>query len=117
MTMRPMWCVSRRSSMWDHVLPPSVDLYRPSPQETLLRGLASPVPTQTTAGLDGATAMAPMLAFGRPGKTHDHDRPSSGVFHTPPAAAPTYWTAGRDSTTATAGIRPGRSPGPMPRAT
>src|SRR5688572_32634348 len=48
-SLRPMCC---------HVLPPSVDLYTPSPNETLLRTFDSPVPTQTTSGLPGASAMS-----------------------------------------------------------
>src|SRR3954447_19777875 len=54
----PIWYEAFRP-MFFQVLPPSVDLYTPSPNETELRGLASPVLTHTTSLLDGATATAP----------------------------------------------------------
>src|SRR5207237_7175619 len=47
-----------------HVSPPSVDRYTPSPQSDEFRSLASPVPTQTTSELDGATAIAPIESIG-----------------------------------------------------
>src|SRR5689334_20076727 len=44
-----------------HVRPASVDLYIPSPyDDDWPRGGASPVPTYTTFGSPGATAMAPI---------------------------------------------------------
>src|SRR5256885_12171398 len=44
--------------------------------ETLLRALASPVPTQTTWSSDGATATAPTEALGRPSKTRSEEHTS-----------------------------------------
>jgi hypothetical protein len=58
-----MWCVSVRPTL-ANVRPPSVDLYTPSPQPTLLRTHDSPVPTQTMFGSFWKTAMSPM--FGVP---------------------------------------------------
>src|SRR5947209_4540706 len=75
------------------------------------------LPLLTTGEDDGARAMRQMLALGRPGKTQDQARPSSVVLHRPPAAAPTYCTAGRLSTTATAAIRPLMTAGPIERTT
>src|SRR5882762_9731382 len=40
--------------------PPSVDLYTPSPTDTLLRVHGSPVPTQTVFGCEGSMATAPI---------------------------------------------------------
>src|SRR5580692_10822217 len=40
--------------------PPSVDLYTPSPTDTLLRVQASPEPTQTIFEFDGSIATAPI---------------------------------------------------------
>ena len=45
--------------------------------------LASPVPTQTTSGLDGATAMSPMLVDAMCSNTACHVLPWSSVFQTP----------------------------------
>src|SRR3954451_16553461 len=75
------------------------------------------MPAYTTSGSDAATATAPTEASGLPSKTHDHERPSSVVFHTPPLAAPTHLTAGLSSTTAREVMRPPIVAGPMPRAT
>src|SRR5262245_46837986 len=116
MTMRPMWCVSRRSSMWAQVLPPSVDLYSPSPQETLLRGLASPVPTQTTSGLEGATATSPIETVLWLSKIGVQVMPLLTVFQRPPDAVATYRVVGRPSTTATSTTRPPMLAGPSGRA-
>ena len=44
---------------------------------------ASPVPTQTMSGFDGATARSPMLVDGMSSKIACHVLPSSSVFHTP----------------------------------
>jgi hypothetical protein len=46
--------------MWVKVSPPSVDFQTPSPQPTLFRLLASPVPTQTMSGFGWNRAMLPM---------------------------------------------------------
>ena len=86
--MWAIWPASARP-IFVHVLPPSVERYIPSPGETLPRIGDSPVPTYTTLGSDGATAMAPiepavrnLSAIGR------HVRPPSVVFQTPPPVAP-----------------------------
>ena len=77
-----------------------------------MRALASPVPTQTTSGSDGATATSPTEATGWSSKTGAQESPSLTVFQTPPDAAATYIVAGRLSTTATAVTRPLMLPGP-----
>ena len=69
--------------------PASGEKYTPLPVTTSLRGFASPVPTHTRFGLDGASAMAPIDAVGCFSNTAFHVAPPSVVFHTPPAAAPT----------------------------
>src|SRR5258707_780026 len=61
-------------------------------------------------------ATAPIDGLGRPANTHAQLEPLSVVFHTPPAAAPMYCTAGSFSTTARAVIRPPIVAGPMHRA-
>src|SRR5262245_62116922 len=60
--MRPI-CPASASPTWRHVAPASVDLYTPSPAETLPRIHAEPMPTYTTFGSDGATATAPTEAL------------------------------------------------------
>src|SRR6516165_2637762 len=55
---RPIDCVSSRP-MCSQVLPPSFVPQTPSPIEELWRLLASPVPTYTTSGFEGAMPMAP----------------------------------------------------------
>src|SRR5690348_2411809 len=71
------------------VLPASGEKYTPRPIRTSLRGLASPVPTQTSFGLDGASATAPIDAASPCLNTLSHLMPLSVVFHTPPPAVPT----------------------------
>ena len=53
----------------------------------LLRGFASPVPTHTRLGLEGATAMAPMEG-GCFSKIGFQERPPSTVLKTPPEQEP-----------------------------
>src|SRR5205814_1168361 len=72
-----------------HVSPPSVDLYMPSPIETLLRVHDSPVPTQTFFEFFGSIAIAPMDCTGCSSKTGRKVVPKSSDFQTPPLAAPT----------------------------
>ncbi len=60
----------------------------PSPIETLLRIQLSPVPTQTTFGSEGATAMAPMEPASSWSKTGVQWVPPSVDLNTPPPAAP-----------------------------
>ena len=61
----------------------------PRPTLTELRGAASPVPTQTTFGFFGDTAMAPIEETGWSSKTGVQVSPPSTDFQTPPAAPPT----------------------------
>ena len=87
--MRPMARVSS-SPMSVQVSPPSVLRYTPSPQLELWRVLASPVPTQTVRGAEGATATAPMdIIASTPSKTGVHDVPLLALFHSPPLAVAT----------------------------
>ena len=66
--MRPMWCVSS-SPRCVQVRPASVERYTPLPHGELCRLLGSPVPTQTTFGLDGATVTSPTEAVASSLKT------------------------------------------------
>src|SRR5918994_4362979 len=77
---RPMCC---------QVLPPSVDLYTPSPNETLLRVFDSPVPTQITSGLLGASAMSPIEMVPCRSKIGFQVTPPFVVFQRPPEAVAT----------------------------
>src|SRR5215218_3962900 len=88
----------------------------PLPTDTLLRGLPSPLPTQTTSGLAWLTAMAPIDATGWSSNTGVQVSPPLTDFQTPPAAAPAYITSGLDSTTSMAGTRPLMVAGPIDRA-
>jgi hypothetical protein len=88
-------------------LPASVDLYTPSPVTSASRIVhASPVPTQTTDGADGETAIAPIACTGCASKTGTYVNPLSLDFHTPPEAAPMYQVLGSPTTPDTAEIRP-----------
>jgi hypothetical protein len=81
--------------------------------EMLLRTQASPVPTHTMFGSDGAMAMAPMDWAGWSSKVGLQLIPPSVVFQTPPEAAPMKETIGSPGTPTTAEARfPG---GPMCR--
>ena len=53
-------CPTSRSPLKIQFLPPSTDLYRPRPMETLLRIFDDPVPAYTTLGSERATSIAPM---------------------------------------------------------
>src|SRR5690242_16451767 len=65
------------------LLPPSTDLYIPSPDEPPTE---SPVPTYTMFGADGAAWTAPMLStFVNWSKIGNHETPAFVVFQTPPA--------------------------------
>src|SRR5215468_3374307 len=61
----------------------------PFPIEALLRVQDSPVPTQTTWGLLGSSATAPMDWTGWRSNTGLNVVPESVDFHTPPEAEPT----------------------------
>jgi hypothetical protein len=75
--------------MFVHDLPASIDLYTPSPQPELWRLVASPVPTQTTLGLDWLTVTQPSEATDAVEKTGVNVVPLSVVFHSPPVALAT----------------------------
>jgi hypothetical protein len=85
MTMRPVSRVSVRPMCFQD-LPPSVDLYTPSPQPSERSELRSPVPTHTTSLFEGATATSPMDANDSSSNTGCHVVPALVVFHTPPDA-------------------------------
>src|SRR5256885_9132256 len=85
MTILLIFVVSSRP-MCVHVLPASIDLYMPSPDEPCTE---SPVPAYTMLGSDGATWIAPMLStFVNLSKIGNHDTPALVVFQMPPAGAP-----------------------------
>src|SRR5437867_9256898 len=112
--MRPIWCVAS-SPVFFQVFPPSSDLYAPSPQDELCRLLASPVPTHTTEGSDGAIAMSPIVDTLSLSNTDSHVVPLFVVFQTPPDAVPTYTMFGLLSTTAKSSMRPPIVAGPISR--
>ena len=58
----------------------------PTPGIDARKMFASPVPTHTMSGLDGATARSPMLVDGMCSKIACHVAPLSSVFQTPPVA-------------------------------
>ena len=90
MTILPMWCVSARP-IGRHVRPASADLKTPVPAKAgpLCLGWTSPVPTQTTSGLEGATAMSPIANADSCSKTGSHVMPLLVVFQTLPPPGPT----------------------------
>src|SRR5438045_767892 len=91
---RPRGRSGRPPAILFQVLPPSVDLKRPSPQDTLLRGLPSPDPTQTMSGFDGAMATSPRTLVVVLSKMEAQESPLEVVFHNPPEAVATYIVAG-----------------------
>src|SRR5260370_26903454 len=75
------------------VLPASVERYMPSPGDRLPRIGDSPVPTYTTLGSDGATAIAPIEpAVEGLSDAGRQARPPSTGFHTPPPPPPPHYT-------------------------
>src|SRR5437667_12892918 len=94
------------------LLPASGDMKTPRPSTTSLRGLPSPVPTPTTFGFEGASAIAPIDAVGWSLKTASHESPPSIVCHTPPAAGPTQYRLRSPGTPTTAATRPPATDGP-----
>src|SRR5229473_6070593 len=113
-TILPMWRVNS-SPIFFQVFPPSSDLYAPSPQEELCRLFGSPVPTHTTEGSDGAIAMSPIVDTLSLSNIGSQVVPLFVVFHTPPAAVPTYTMFGLLSTTAKSSMRPPIVAGPISR--
>jgi len=95
-----------------------MDLYTPSPHEELCRLFASPVPTHTMFGFDGATVTSPIeLMPPEASKTGSQVEPKSVLFHTPPIDAPTYSASGApgERAMATSAMRPLIVAGPIPR--
>src|SRR5258708_9574788 len=97
--------------------PPSVDLYTPSPTDTLFRVQASPLPTQTIFEFDGSIATAPIDCTSSRSTTGLYVVPPFTDFHTPPLAAPTNTVMRPSSSTASsAAMRPLIVAEPMFRA-
>src|SRR5689334_3481431 len=90
----------------------------PLPTETLLRVQDSPVPTQTTFGFLGSSAMAPMDITGCLSNTGRKVVAPSVDFHTPPEAEPTNSVTLPSSSTRpeSAAMRPLITAAPMFRA-
>ena len=104
--------------MYVHVSPPSPERQIPSPTDTELRVQLSPVPTQTTFGSEGSSAIAPMDWTGCLSKTGLNVVPPSSDFHTPPEAEPTNRVIlpSGSARPATAAMRPLIAAEPMLRA-
>src|SRR6267154_5900589 len=97
--------------------PPSVDLYTPSPTDTLLRVQPSPLPTHTVFEFEGSIATAPIACTSSRSNTGLNVVPPFTDFHTPPLAAPTNNVMRPSSSTAsTAAMRPLMVAEPMFRA-
>ena len=77
------------SPIFAQVLPPSMLLYTPSPYETELRGLASPVPTQTRSGFVWHTATSPIETVVCVSNRWSNVVPLFTVFNNPPDAVAT----------------------------
>src|SRR5208282_20140 len=87
--------------------PPSVDLYTPSPTDTLLRNHASPVPTHTIFEFEGSIATAPIDCTSSRSNTGLYVVPPFTDFQTPPLADPTNTVILPScSTASSAAIRP-----------
>ena len=109
-----MVCVSR-SPMWVNVLPASVVLYMPSPNDEVWRLLGSPVPMYTMFGLVWSMAMSPIDAEPYCSKTGTNVVPAFTDLYTPPTANPIQMMRGSLSETATSSMRPPMLVGPMDR--
>src|ERR1700686_623881 len=97
--------------------PPSVDLYMPSPIETLFLVHASPEPTQTILEFEGSMATDPIDCTDWRSNTGLKVVPPFTDFQTPPLAAPTNTVRRPFSlTAATAATRPLMVAEPMLRA-
>src|ERR1700694_4583226 len=95
-TTRPIW-KDFFSPMFFHDLPPSIDLCTPSPYETELRGLFSPVPTQTMFLSDGATHTSPIETVASLSNWCTNVIPLFSVLSRPPLAVATQYTQGSAS--------------------
>src|SRR3712207_6167694 len=87
----------------------------PSPRLSELRGLPSPVPAHTMAGLLCWMATEPILSVGCSSKSGVQAAPAFSVFHTPPEAVPMNHVLGLLCTTSTDVTRPLMPAGPMLR--
>src|ERR1051325_11544914 len=103
--MRPM-CSDFFSPMFFQLLPPSSDLYIPSPHATERCALFSPVPSHTTAESFGSSTTVPTEYEPSPSKTGVHVVPALMVFHNPPDAAAAEYSARFLGFTAKATTRP-----------
>ena len=110
--IRPTWRVFS-SPRRTHVRPPSSERYTPAPQGELCRLLASPVPTYTIRGSEGATATSPIELTASWANSSSQVVPRLDVFHNPPVAAATYHVS--PSTAAISAIRPPITAGPIGR--
>src|SRR5262245_46904560 len=81
----------------------------------LLRTAPSPVPTYTTSGLSGWTAMAPIDKVLPSSKTGSKLTPPFVDLYKPDEAAPTYRMSGLPGTPATSATRPANIAGPIDR--
>src|SRR5262245_47597230 len=81
----------------------------------LLRTAPSPVPTYTTSGLSGWTAMAPIDKVLPSSKTGSKVMPPFVDLYNPDEAAPTYRLSGLPGTPATSATRPANIAGPIDR--
>src|SRR5437016_4481000 len=91
--MRPIWKDFLRL-MFFQVLPPSVDLYTPSPYDTEFRGLASPAPTQTIFRSEGATQTSPIDTVASWSNWCSKLMPLFTVLISPPEAVATQYVHG-----------------------
>src|SRR6188472_2805977 len=78
----------------------------PLPLAALPRMLASPPPTQTTLGSEGATATDPVDAIGCLSETGSQSRPPLIERQTPPAAVAANQVSGSPGTPLTRATRP-----------
>src|ERR1051326_3664214 len=114
MAIRPM-CSEVFRPTFRQVLPPSSDLYRPLPYETLRWLLFSPVPTQTVRGFFGSSTIAPIEYEPSRSKTGVQVFPLLMVLHTPPDADATKYFAALFGSTAKPITRPDVKAGPIER--
>ena len=110
------WMVRVFSSpMCCQLRPPSMLLYTPQPLLAELRGLPSPVPTQSTSGLDWSMATAPTEATSCSSKIGSQVSPPFCDFQRPPEAAPMYISSVSLRLTSMAVTRPLMPAGPILR--
>src|SRR5687767_14322750 len=83
-------CSDALSPTLVQLLPPSTDLYTPSPYATERCALFSPVPTQMTFGFLGSMTTFATENEPSESKTGAHVVPAFTVFHRPPDDTATY---------------------------